>query len=294
MAQTSSNKKRNYTSPQKTQTSIVGFQKKLNNNTTPPRTAINHSLIAITASQVPSTPPSKSPLSNNPYRLLVEQGEPLELSEETSQRITNRDTDPKGSETSALPAPMDGFSSTEKVLLSRKAQHALRKIRSIRKVLMDNSIWEELEAVYGAGCVDPIAQDILKGSDTSAELLSPDSDADMMDYEDDAEPQDLDDLVNKSSGEETDSLKTSGLPRTQEQTERPSKGKTLLSATAISKTTIPSAPGGLVAPKIVSFAEAAAGTSNSHSLQGGNLPNSQKQIPDNPYTKKLDEGTIFP
>jgi len=220
MAQTSSNKKRNYTSPQKTQTSIVGFQKKLNNNTTPPRTAINHSLIAITASQVPSTPPSKSPLSNNPYRLLVEQGEPLELSEETSQRITNRDTDPKGSETSALPAPMDGFSSTEKVLLSRKAQHALRKIRSIRKVLMDNSIWEELEAVYGAGCVDPIAQDILKGSDTSAEPLSPDSDADMTNYEDDAEPQDLDDLVNKSSGEETDSLKTSGLPRTQEQTER--------------------------------------------------------------------------
>jgi len=47
-------------------------------------------------------------------------------------------------------------SSTRK-LLSRKAQQTLRKIRSLKKVLLDDSLWAEIEDVLGKVSFDSIS-----------------------------------------------------------------------------------------------------------------------------------------
>jgi len=166
MTQTSGAKKRNYASPQKTQTSIVTFyndNKKQNNSTTPPRTAIARSYQAITASKTPMTsPPKNSILSNNPYRLLAEAEEESNLeatttvSQDTAEvmnQSANRQDNTKqnevlqdsGADTDTTSVSY-GISSPEKKLLSRQAQQALHKIRRGRKILEDDSVRAELKA----------------------------------------------------------------------------------------------------------------------------------------------------
>jgi hypothetical protein len=166
MTQTSGAKKRNYASPQKTQTSIVTFyndNKKQNNSTTPPRTAIARSYQAITASKTPMTsPPKNSILSNNPYRLLAEAEEESNLeatttvSQDTAEvmnQSANRQDNTKqnevlqdsGADTDTT-SVSSGISSPEKKLLSRQAQQALHKIRRARKILEDDSVRAELKA----------------------------------------------------------------------------------------------------------------------------------------------------
>jgi hypothetical protein len=133
------NKKRSYTSPRITQTSIVNYtnQKKMNSNPTPPRTAINRAYKAI-ADQAIASPPKPPSLSNNPYQLLVDVEE---LSDNNKDNVTHEIENVEGMErdndqlSSEPPSP-----SSRKLLLSRKAQQTLRKIRSLRKNLLDDPL----------------------------------------------------------------------------------------------------------------------------------------------------------
>ena len=161
------NKKRNFASPQKTQTSIVTYtnQKKINSNPTAPRTAIERSLKAITSQSITS-PPKMGTLSNNPYHLLVDtEAEPEETKNESPQ-----DWDVSGSV--HTPALIQGttnlnddsdslsgtpLSSSEKTQLSRKAQQTLCKIRLLRRALLDDSVRAEVESVLGHDPLDNIS-----------------------------------------------------------------------------------------------------------------------------------------
>jgi hypothetical protein len=154
-------KKRNYASPQKLQTSIAHYtnQKKMNNKPTPPRTAIDRAYKAITNQSLIS-PPKAHPLSNNSYKLLADaeedtpnhthpQEDPHSISGNSLE--TDQETDEDGSSVTSTPL--------SKLSLSRKAQQTLRKIRSIRKVLMDYSLRAEIEAVLGTHNVVPMTDD---------------------------------------------------------------------------------------------------------------------------------------
>jgi len=161
-------KKRNYASPQKTQTSIAAYtnqksQKKLNNNITPTRTAITRSQEAILGLKSPPNANKNLTLSNNPYSALSLEEDDLESSQESpsetgilqepNRLLKGTDTDTVSTKTSTKTVETESsntsLSSQEKVLLSRKTQQALRKLRSARKALTDLSIREELEEVYG-------------------------------------------------------------------------------------------------------------------------------------------------
>lgn len=108
-------KKRNITSPSKTQTSITSFsltastqKKKFNNNPTPPRTAVERAMSSILPLEHPKTPPrlltlEKSPvdettedprLVNNPYKKLADgddEDETLNLVEDNEQKSRDND-----------------------------------------------------------------------------------------------------------------------------------------------------------------------------------------------------------
>jgi len=127
----------------------------MNNKPTPPRTAIE----AITNQSLIS-PPKAHPLSNNPYKLLADaeedtpnhthpQEDPHSISGNSLE--TDQETDEDGSSVTSTPL--------SKLSLSRKAQLTLRKIRSIRKVLTDNSLRAEIEAVLGTHNVVPMTDD---------------------------------------------------------------------------------------------------------------------------------------
>ena len=175
----SSLKKRNYISPQKTQTSIVAYtnqisqtaQKKVNSNITPPRSALQRSQEAILSLSSPPATTQDLVLSNNPYEALSQEDD--EEDESISEVHLGRDIDswssPKradqDSASISTPDRTDETASTssttissqEKVLLSRKALQALRKLRLARKALIDSSIREELETIYGARNSDILA-----------------------------------------------------------------------------------------------------------------------------------------
>jgi hypothetical protein len=187
----SSNKKRNYISPQKAQTSIVAFinqkapQKKINNNTTPPRlvSALSRSQKAILGIRSPPAPNKNLAISNNPYEALSQEDDEDEVNtEDDALQMTQASSTTKGDmgsdksidrenascltldrtdETASTSSTT--ISSHEKVLLSRKAQAALRKLRAAQKKLTDASIRAELELAYGV-------QDPSLLSDTMTEL----------------------------------------------------------------------------------------------------------------------------
>jgi hypothetical protein len=187
----SSNKKRNYISPQKTQTSIVAFtnqkapQKKINNNTTPPRlvSALSRSQKAILGIRSPPAPNKNLAISNNPYKALSQEDDEDEVNtEDDALQMTQASSTTKGDMGSDKSVDRENascltldrtdetastssttISSHEKVLLSRKAQAALRKLRAAQKKLTDASIRAELELAYGV-------QDPSLLSDTMTEL----------------------------------------------------------------------------------------------------------------------------
>jgi hypothetical protein len=154
-------KKQNYASPQKLQTSIAHYtnQKKLNSKPTPPRTAIDRAYKAITdQSLIP--PPKAHTLHNNPYKLLADtEEEPMDNGQHPEESLsvtgnsleTAQETDEDGSSTTST--------SPSNLLLSKKAQQTLRKIRSLRKVLMDNSLRAEIKAAMGPDDIVPITQE---------------------------------------------------------------------------------------------------------------------------------------
>lgn len=111
-----------------------------------------------------SSPPKKnSVLANNPYRLLADQdereGNPLDNlydKEQTNQEMETEE--PAGSDKETESVSTEGGSPKGK-LLSRQAQQTLRKIRSLKKALMDNSLRAEIEEVLGDDslAVNPLA-----------------------------------------------------------------------------------------------------------------------------------------
>jgi hypothetical protein len=163
-----SNKKRNYGSPQKTQTSIVSCltnQKKQNSNITPPRTAVEHAFQAITAPPISSHQHKNGALANNPYWLLADNTDPDEHEETTltclepyEEEILNRRTHAQNEDEQADSLSIDG-SSPERQLLSRRAQQTLRKIRSIKKDLLDTSVRAEIEEVLGKAGLESLPQE---------------------------------------------------------------------------------------------------------------------------------------
>jgi hypothetical protein len=158
-------RKRTFVSPQKTQISITSFsrRKKQNNCTTPERSALTRSFNStIALGPKVNSPPAQNKLSNNPLQPLAkvdnEEEEMTNTSSESNQSkpsITETET----TSTSTLES-CSTTSSPEKKGLSRKALHALRKIRSARKVLMDTSLREELDRLMGEGSAVHLVQEL--------------------------------------------------------------------------------------------------------------------------------------
>jgi hypothetical protein len=99
----SSLKKRNYISPQKTQTSIIAYtnqisqiaQKKINSNITPPRSVLQCSQEAILGLRSPPATNKNLVLSNNPYEALSQEDD--EDDENISEEPLGRNTDSRSS-----------------------------------------------------------------------------------------------------------------------------------------------------------------------------------------------------
>jgi hypothetical protein len=249
-------------------------------------------------------------LSNNPYSALSFKEDDLESSQdspsetgmlqEPNRLLKGADTDTVSTKTSTKTAETESsnttLSSQEKVLLSRKTQQALRKLRLARKALTDLSIREELEAVYGVEDASQLADITLDqalkplvGKDEvekGTNHANQEKEDMIIDHEDDNTPKDDDGIdgtarissigdgpalplrqANVSSASDNDNVKKSKETNKKPQTSFPSTGS-----------------------KNVSFAEAA----NSHSLRRGYLcqPEPPKQAPNNPYAKKPDEGLL--
>jgi hypothetical protein len=149
-------RKRTFGSPQKTQSSIITFSKKKQNQSqTPECTALTRSFKAITTMNTVSSPPAKSRLNNNPFTPLAEEEE----NEEEIEEVDN--TTPGIQHSTTSTAETDStydsttdpsiVSSPEKKLLSKKALQALQKIRTARIALSDTSLREELDGLLDKG-----------------------------------------------------------------------------------------------------------------------------------------------
>jgi len=157
-------RKRTFISPQKTQIPITSFsrQKKQNNCTTPERSALTRSFNSIIVSRPKvNSPPAQNKLSNNPFHSLAEVDNEEEMTNTSSESNQSKPsiTETETTSTSTLES-YSTTSSPEKKGLSRKALHALRKIRSARKVLMDTSLREELDRLMGEGSAAHLVQEL--------------------------------------------------------------------------------------------------------------------------------------
>jgi len=110
----------------------------MSSNPNPPRTAIDRAYKAI-ANQAIASPPKPPSLSNNPYQLLADVEE---LSDNDKYNVTHEIKNVEGMErdndqdlSSEPSSPSSG-----KLLLSRKAQQTFRKICSLQKNLLDDSL----------------------------------------------------------------------------------------------------------------------------------------------------------
>jgi hypothetical protein len=116
----------------------------------------------------PPTISTKLALSNNPYNALLQEEEEEEEEELLESLVgANQEVSPyKGEDVMASSKTRNteetasssiNISSPEKVLLSKKAQQALRKMKIARKALTDMAIREELEAAFGVEDATQIA-----------------------------------------------------------------------------------------------------------------------------------------
>jgi hypothetical protein len=196
----STNKKRNYTSPQKTQTSIVTFtnqnapQKKFNSNHTPQRSAISRSQELILGLTSPPNAGKNLALSNNPFNVLSQEEEEEEDISRSLVGMSKEVADPdtasfKTGDTEETEPSSTTISSAEQALLSKRAQQALRKLRLARNALTDSSIRKELEAVYGVEDARQLADTMLEqafspdqGKKADAQKLTENSAESIADY----------------------------------------------------------------------------------------------------------------
>jgi len=311
-----SNKKRNYISPQKTQTSIVAVtnqkapQKKINNNTTLPRlvSALSRSQKAILGIRSPPAPNKNLAISNNPYEALSQEDDEDEVNtEDDALQTTQASSTTKGDmgsdksvdrENASFLTPdrtdetastsSTTISSHEKVLLSRKAQAALRKLRAAQKMLTDASIWAELELAYGV-------QDPSLLSDTMTELT----------YQ---TTKDIASSAEESSNvelQETEDMIIDEL--VEAASKEPSKLSNLASSTSSSAPIAPDTLGSTTeartnpagptvnSSRTVSFVAAVKPPVSSNSLRQGNpdIPAPTRIPPSNPYKSMADNGIPF-
>jgi hypothetical protein len=125
---------------------------------------VERSFKAITAPPILTSPQKNTALANNPYRLLADQMDP----EEHEAILTTVETSEKEKQNQGIQAQeevdkvnslsIEG-SSPERKLLSRKAQQTMRKIRAIKKDLMDNSVRAEIEEVLGKEGLNSLPQE---------------------------------------------------------------------------------------------------------------------------------------
>ena len=194
------------------------------------------------------------------------------------------------------------ISSQEKVLLSRRAQKALGKLRYARKGLTESSIREELEAAYGVEDAGLLAEATLETTFPSARKNEtiPEEGEDASHH--DAQGQDMMidievEVTNKAAQTQVDKVDRSQKTRpanviqaSQECVDSPREREACRqsNATAHQENQQPPDPPGT---RNVSFAKA---VHNSNSLRRGNLQTTllPKNIPQNLYEKKSDAGIL--
>jgi len=241
-----------------------------------------------------SSPPNintKLALSNNPYRALLhdeadEEEEELleslvrvnqEVSPNTGEDLTASSKIRNTEETASSPITI---SSPEKVLLSKKAQQALRKLKIAKKALTDTAIREEIEAVYGVEDATQIEdtrlEQALPSTSTKKIAEKKQDNQEQADMIIDIEEEKVEEVQNQGEKEQTDENRN---------TSSSSDGIHNLNnrnPTATQSTT------STAGQRNVSFSEAV----NSHSLRQGNITHLPPtiRIPLNPYEKKTDDG----
>ena len=224
----------------------------------------------------------------------MDNGQPLEESPSVTGNSleTAQETDKDGSSATST--------SPSNLLLSTKAQQTLRKIHSLRKVLMDNSLRAEIEAALGSDDIGPITQE---GLVTAGAELS---------------------LQNEATTKtQHDAIKDVAMQTDENESKDPDASKDMgINATDISKKQSsanrktdfsPSSPNSSahvskkkqsnleeVQPPLtrnVTFAASMRSTTNSNNLRTGNLQDETKATPNNPYTtnksKHIDQSTLY-
>ena len=76
------------------------------------------------------------------------------------QELSSQQTEETATETDSL-SVVSLLSAQERTMLPRKVQHALRKLRLAKKVLMDPSIRDEIESTLGEGSFEAISQEMV-------------------------------------------------------------------------------------------------------------------------------------
>jgi len=304
-----------YPSPQKLQTSIVSYsnQKKLNSNPTPPRTALDRAFQAITDSTWKS-PPKAQLRSNNPYNLPAEteEDDPEEFDDSTEDLTNASEDSSRVVKTTEADADSPITNSPNKLLMSRKAQQTLKKIKFIRRVLMDNSIREELEAVLGKDAIEIIEDDpeqVKPNNNSDAHTSSnmkpssshKDSQVDGMIIDKEVDTTQTEEAAN--GPQDTMPAKKhnpthdqpASIPNEQEHnTQRIPLTSTQGPHTS---STSPSTGQAHSSTRNVSFAATVRGNSNLHGGRGGSLQGTSKAIPTNPYEKNRrlpESGVLYP
>ncbi len=167
-------------------------------------------------------------------------------------------------------------SSTRK-LLSRKAQQTLRKIRSLKKVLLDDSLWAEIEDVLGKVSFDSISNTEINQDDNASGI----SEGGRSANESSQESKTMEDVVIENAEISDAGVFTQQVGHGS----FPAKGGTSDNSAAVSFS------------RNVSFAQSVSGTSiyNTNLPRKGNLhsPSPKTSItPPNPYLKKADTGIL--
>jgi hypothetical protein len=258
--------------------------KKFNNNPTPPRTAVERAMSSILPLEHPKTPPrlltlEKSPvdettedprLVNNPYKKLADgddEDETLNLVEDNEQK--SRDNEIFNTSGNGQDDEEPIINDQEKIILSRKAQQALRKLKVAKRALLDSTIRAELEEVYGK--VESFSP--LK----TQEETNDNEDVIMTSTDDEKLPgEDSHISSNSTKGPPASNKPLAINPNAQE---KPLQDSTQKSSAASQPC------------RTVSFANAVLGPTNSNNPRRGNTATNSTNTPTNPYLKNADEGT---
>jgi hypothetical protein len=248
-------------------------------------------------------------ISNNPYQALSEDDDEeaeQDLEEtkelpENQEMTTEEDPPSTGEEKDTESLSMDG-SSPERRLLSRKALQTLRKIKSLKNALMDNSVRTEIEEVLGKDSIDPILSTNSDNSSTDddctgkASAVQASTSATGNETGNDTSQEDVE--MENVENETQSSAHTTPERASSANSKAPNQAATPQDQSGDGGTQASSSTSRDGSGKNVSFA-AAVSNQNSHTLRTGNLQApSRRNPPVNPYSKpdsfqnNSDEGII--